>query len=385
MRNLPYSRQFIDEKDIDEVVKVLRSDWISPGPRITEFEEALADYCGSRYAVAVSSGTAALHLAMLALGISGGEAVTTPVTFLATANSAVYAGAEPVFSDIDYASVNLDADKLPGRITGNTKVVVPVHFAGLPCSMKKIRDISRKRKINVVEDGCHALGSSYRISGKWHKVGSCRHSDITVFSFHPVKNITTGEGGAVTTNSRRLYQKVRLLRSHGIYKTANMSARKGRWYLEMRGLGFNYRMTNFQAALGLSQLKKLDTFVARRRGIASVYDHEFKGLENVEIPEPGDGFFHSYHLYLLKIDFRKIRISRERFMRELADKGIFTQVHYIPLYRQPYYRENFGYNTGDYPESEKYYKKALSIPVFPQMTPEDALRVSKEIKKLVIR
>lgn len=381
MKIIPYGKQTIDERDISEVVKVLRGDWITQGPAVEKFEKALATYCGSKYAVAVSNGTAALHLACLAAGLKrGDEAITTPITFLATPNSILYAGARPGFADIDYKSVNITASEISKKITAKTKALLPLHFAGLPCDIESIGKLAKKKKLTVIEDACHSLGAEYLSGGKWCKVGSCKHSDMTVFSFHPVKPITAGEGGAITTNDKKLYEKLLLLRSHGVTKTADMAKKEGSWYYEMQELGFNYRITDFQCALGFSQLNKINTFLSRRRAIADSYDKEFASLRGVETPEVAKDKKHAYHLYVLKIDFKDLGINRKKFFEELRGKGILPQVHYIPVYRQPYYAKKVRVPAAkNFPESEKYYERAVSIPIYPKMTDGDVARVSREI------
>jgi len=385
MKKIPYGRQHIDSEDIKQVVKTLKSDWLTQGPAVDQFEKALAEYCGAKYAVAVSNGTAALHLAMLAAGVAAGdEVVTTPLTFLATANSVLYSGARPVFADIEPHTFNADPEEMEKRITGRTKALAPVHFAGLPCDMPAISKIARKNRLKVIEDACHALGSEYRSGGKWIKVGSCRHSDMAVFSFHPVKHITTGEGGAVTTNSRSLCDRLRRLRAHGVEKTPRMSGEKGAWYYEMTELGYNYRLTDIQCSLGISQLKKLGKFVKRRREIAAMYDRMLCGIDGVELPEAGDKRGHAYHLYVLRVDFRRFDTSRKRFFEKMAEKNIFCQVHYMPVPEHPYYRKNVkGCLPKYYPNAMEYYEKAVSIPMFPAMSDADVRRVAGSIRKVL--
>jgi perosamine synthetase len=382
MKAIPYGRQSISPEDIKSVTRVLSSDMITQGSKVLEFEKKLASYCGAKYAVAVSSGTAALHLACVASGLdSGDEAVTTPITFLATANSILYAGAKPVFADIDPDTFNISPQQIEKRINSRTKVILPVHFAGLPCDMPKIHGIAKKNHLKVIEDACHALGSEYKYKGKWYKVGSCKHSDVTVFSFHPVKHITTGEGGAITTNNKNLYKKLLALRSHGVYKTHKMGREKGLWYYEMRDLGLNYRVTDFQCALGISQLKRIDKFIGRRKKIAQIYNKEFLDVDTLKTPFLNVDSRHAFHLYVLRINFKKIRQSRKNFFYKLKKKGINVQVHYIPVYLQPYYRK-MGFRRGLCPNAENFYKKAVSLPLYPSLSKKDTSYVINNIKAL---
>jgi len=383
MGNLPYGKQYIDEKDILAVVKVLRSDWVTQGPKIDELEKVLAKYCGAKYAVAVSTGTAALHIACLAAGLGeGDEAITTPMTFLATSNAILYSGAKPVFADVDYDTSNILPEEIEKKLSNRTKAILPVHFAGFPCDMPRIAKIAGKTGLCVIEDACHALGAEYKHGGKWIKVGSCRHSDMTVFSFHPVKHITTGEGGAITTNDKKIYDKLKALRSHGTYKTERMTKKNGPWYYEMRDLGFNYRITDFQSALGISQLKKLNDFLKERRAIAKAYDKSLEKNEGIFIPGKDKDKRGAYHLYALKIRFDNFDIDRKIFFEKMKKMGIFCQVHYIPVYWQPYYRD-LGYCKGLCPNAEKVYKEEVSIPMYPTMTDNDILRVVRDIHKVL--
>jgi len=384
MKLIPYGRQLIDKKDISEVAKVLASDWITQGPKVKEFEQILCNYTGAKYAVAVSSGTAALHIAALAAGIKPqDEVITSPVTFVASANCILYCGATPVFADIEAGTVNINPIEIEKKISENTKAIIPVHFAGLPCDMEKINRIAKKNNLIVIEDACHALGAQYQCGSRWFNVGGCKHSDMTVFSFHPLKHITTGEGGAITTNNIKLYEKLLALRSHGIYKNQDMTVKHGLWYYEMRELGFNYRITDFQCALGISQMKKLDTFIKRRRQIADIYHKAFEGIDCVEIPGASATKRHSYHIYLLKVNFRKIKFSRKKFMEALKNLDVQTQVHYIPIYRQPYYSNRYNLRLQDFRESESYYGRAISIPIYPAMKNIEVAAVIKNIKKLI--
>lgn len=389
---MPYGRQCIDENDIQAVVRSLRSSRITQGPKVEQFEEALAEYCGAKYAVAVSSGTAALHIACLAAGIiDADEVITSPITFIASANCILYCGGKPIFADIQNDSCNINPAEIKTKINPATKAIIPVHFAGLPCDMEEIKRIANEHGLMIIEDACHALGAEWQDSaGRWHKVGSCSHSDMTVFSFHPVKHITTGEGGAVVTNSPSLYEKLLLLRNHGITKKPerfickdwafSSNAEVNPWYYEMQELGFNYRITDMQCALGLSQLKKLDWFISKRREIAGIYNKTFSNTSLIVTLKEPHGRKSAYHLYVIRTDFDKAKKSRSALMNKLKDKGIGTQVHYIPVHLQPYYTNRFNYKEGDYPVAEDYYKKALSLPMFPDMSDENVIKVINSLK-----
>lgn len=376
---LNYGKQWIGEDDIRSVVETLQSDFLTQGPKIDEFEKLLCEYTGAEYAIAVTNGTAALHLAVAALNIETGcEGITTPNTFVASANSMIYNGLIPVFADIDEKTYNISVSEIEKNISKKTKLIVPVDFAGQAAAMEEIYDLAKKNGLYVIEDACHAIGSTYKNGSM---VGSCQYSDMTVFSFHPVKTITTGEGGAITTNDKKIYERLLLLRSHGITKQ-NMSQNPGPWYYEMQELGFNFRLSDIQAALGITQLKKLDTFSMKRKKIVARYNETFKDIPWLIVPyekTPGSSCF---HLYVLQIDFDFLGKSREEVMQELREKGIGTQVHYIPVHTQPYYREKFGYKPGDFPAAGNYYEKALSIPLFPRMAGDDVEYVIKCILDL---
>jgi UDP-4-amino-4,6-dideoxy-N-acetyl-beta-L-altrosamine transaminase len=378
---IPYGKQWIDDDDINEVIKVLKSDWLTQGPKIDEFEKAICEYTGSKYCVSVSNGTAALHLAVASLGVEHGkEGITSPNTFVASSNCLLYNGLKPIFADIDDKTYNIDVKEIEKKINKHRKVIVSVDFAGQPADMKEIYEIAKSNNIYIIEDASHAIGSRYEDG---HFVGSCKYSDMTTFSFHPVKTITTGEGGAITTNNEKLYEKLKLLRSHGITKEDKyLKMNPGPWYYEMQELGFNYRLTDIQAALGISQLKKLDSFVKRRREIVQKYNQAFKDINVLITPLEKEGVHSAFHLYVLQIDFEKIGKSRKEIMEDLKSKNIITQVHYIPVYIQPYYQKNYSYKSGDCPVAENYYQKALSIPLYPEMTDEEVEYVINNIIKL---
>lgn len=369
VRFVPYGRQSICEDDIAAVVEVLKSDWLTQGPTVINFEKAVAEYCGAKFAVAVSNGTAALHLAALAAGFGpGDEVITSPITFVASANCIVYAGAKPVFADIDAQTYCVDPAEIEKRLTPIVKGVIPVHFSGQPCNMEAISKIAKDNALIVIEDGAHAIGASYEENGEQYKIGSCAHSDMTIFSFHPVKHITTGEGGMITTNNEELYQILLLLRTHGITKDPERLTRvDGPWYYEQQSLGFNYRITDFQCALGLSQLGKLDAFVSRRREIVQVYNSAFGVCEKLIIPFEESRANSSWHLYMLQVK----SLDRLVFFNALREKGLGVNVHYIPVHLQPYFSETYGYCAGDFPKAEEYYSRAITLPLFPTMTDEE--------------
>jgi len=377
---LSYGKQWIDQQDIDSVIEVLKSDFLTQGPKVLEFEKAICEYTGAKYCVAVANGTAALHVAVASLNIEkDAEGITTPITFVASANCLIYSEIRPVFADISEKTYNIDPEEIKKKITDKTKVIVAVDFAGQPADLEQISEIAKENSIYVVEDAAHAIGSTYSDGSK---VGSCKYSDLTTFSFHPVKTITTGEGGAITTNDEKLYKRLLLLRSHGITKNPDeLSKNPGPWYYEMQELGFNYRMCDMQAALGVSQMSKLDNFKKRRREIVSAYNEAFKGVVNITTPFEKEGVSSAFHLYVLEFDFEKIGKSRKEVMDELKSKNIGTQAHYIPVHFQPYYKKEYGYKEGDFPKAEKYYDKCLSIPLYPKMSDEDTAFVIKNIKE----
>ena len=370
MKNIPYGRQSVDQSDIKAVVNVLKSDWLTQGSKVKEFEKALSSYTGAKYAVLVSSGTAALHLACLVVGISkGDEVMTSPVTFVASANCALYCGAKPLFADVDSVTANITPESISQRINSKTKALIPVHFAGFSCDMKAIKNLAIKNKLIVIEDACHALGASY----EGLKVGSCKYSDMTVFSFHPVKSITTGEGGAITTNNKKYYEKLIMLRQHGVTKSLTRFINKklvvNPWHHEMQMLGFNYRITDFQCALGLSQLKKLNKFIQERRRMAGIYNKAFKNNKFFDLPKEVSQVRSSWHLYSIKLK-DKYKNKKAKIFASLREHGLGVQVHYIPVYRQPYYQK-LGYKKGLCPNGEDFYKREISIPLYPSMCGED--------------
>lgn len=369
---IPYGRHSIDEDDISAVVEVLRHGALTQGPKIAEFERAVADRVGARYAVAVSSGTAALHLACMAAGVGPGQrVVTSPITFVASAHCARYVGADVIFSDIDVATLNLAPAALERCLARHDRVaaIIPVHFAGLPCDMPAIHALAKSAGARVIEDAAHALGATLPDGSR---VGACRHSDMTTFSFHPVKHVAAGEGGMITTNDESIYQHLLRLRSHGInkgndpYLVPEASVTGGDanpWYYEMQELGFNYRITDIQSALALSQFRKLDRFVDRRRQLALRYDAAFAGVPQLAPVQQAGRQCSAHHLYVVRMDFDRLGTSRAAVMGRLRERGVGSQVHYIPVPAHPYYRQ-MGYRTADTPNAANYYAEALSLPLF---------------------
>lgn len=384
-QRIPYGHQAIGEEDIASVVEVLRSDWITQGPKIEEFESAVADYCGAKYGVAFSSGTAALHAACAAVEIGPeDEVITTPLTFVATANAVIYQGGRPVFADIDPLTLNIDPAKIEGQISKKTKAIIPVHFGGLPCDMRKINRIGREQSLVIIEDACHALGAKLRTPNGWDRIGSCCYSDMVVFSLHPVKQITTGEGGMVLTNSAELAERLRRFRHHGIRRDCSEAASEGPWYYEMVDLGFNYRMTDFQSALGLSQLSRLNDFLTRRQVIAERYRENLRGLGLAFQEWDSSRYNHAWHLFVVQLPLKELRASRRMIFEALTSLGIGVNVHYNPVYLNPYYR-NLGYKRGECPVAEGYYERALTLPLYPKMTDADQERVITAISDLLGR
>ncbi|MBN1824465.1 MAG: UDP-4-amino-4,6-dideoxy-N-acetyl-beta-L-altrosamine transaminase [Endomicrobiales bacterium] len=380
---IPYGHQWIGQDDIKAVVKALKSDWLTQGPLIKAFEDAVCKYTGAKYAVAVANGTAALHVACLAAGLGrGDEGITSPITFVASANCMALCGARPVLADIDPDTLNIDPGEVEKKVTERTKVLIPVHFTGRPCDMERISLIAKKRNIKVIEDAAHALGSQYRSGGRWMKVGSCEYSDMAILSFHPVKHITTGEGGMVLTNNKEYYEQLMIYRTHGITKSQDLlrNTDEGEWYYEMQKLGLNYRITDFQCALGIEQLKKLERFVAKRRELVKLYGDLLAGSDKFTLVKEPQDTRSSYHLFVIMLKNPDIR---KQVYREMRSKGIGLQVHYVPVHLHPYYTDTFGYRHGDYPNAEKYYRAALTLPLFPAMTRKDAEYVVKTLNTAV--
>lgn len=377
---LPYGKQWIDDDDIAAVVNVLRGDWLTQGPNIDAFERALADSVGAPFAVAFANGTVALHAACLALGIGpSDEVITSPLTFSASANCARYVGAKPVFADVEPCGT-LDPARVEQAITENTRLLIPVHYAGQPAHLAELRAIAQKRNIPILEDAAHAIGARYRDS----RIGDCAYSSMAMFSFHPVKHVTTGEGGAIMTNDEALRDRLRLFRSHGITKDPKRLSQTspGPWYQEQVLLGHNFRLTDLQAALGTSQLRKLDRFIARRREIAARYDNAFSGLKGIRPLGTLPQSEHAYHLYVVQIDFQGLGKERGPVMDALRERQIGTQVHYVPVHMHPDYAA-YGYAKGAFPVAEGIYERALSLPMYPALTDADVDRVVRALREVL--
>lgn len=381
---IPYGKQDISEDDIRAVTETLKSDFLTQGPKIKEFEEEFAKYCGVKYAVAVSSCTAALHLSCLALGLNkGGRLWTVPNTFVATANAGRYCGADVDFVDIDPDTYLMCPIQLEQKLQEAEKdnklpdIVAPVHFAGHSCEMDKIKALSEKYNFKIIEDAAHCIGASY----KDKKVGACEYSDLACFSLHPVKIITSAEGGIITTNDETLYKNLLMNRTHGITKDPNLMQKKDAspWYFEQQELGYHYRITDIQCALAISQMNRLDDYITKRRVLVERYYNKLSGLPII-LPPQNDGS--SWHLFVIQIDHQKVNISKPEVFNKLREKGVGVNVHYIPVHTHPYYQE-LGFNEGDYPVSENYYEHAITLPLFPLLTDEEQDYICDTLKDIL--
>ncbi len=375
---LPYGRQCVDEEDIQAVVAVLRSEWLTTGPKVREFEEAFAARVGAQHAVAVCNGTAALHAAVYALGIGPGDEVIVPaMTFAATANCVVYQGGTPVFADVDRETLLIDPEQVEKKITARTKAVIAVDYAGQPCDYERLRTIADRHGIRLVDDACHALGGAYQ----GRPVGIL--ADLNTFSLHPVKPITTGEGGVITTNDGELAQRMRVFRNHGITSDHRQRETTGGWFYEMVDLGYNYRLTDLQCALGISQLRKLDAWVARRQTIARRYDSAFGDLKAVRPIAVRQDVSHAYHLYVVALDLDRLPVKRDVVFASLRAEGIGVNVHYIPVHLHPFYRKRLGTRPGLCPVAEAACERIISLPIFPRMTESDVEDVIAAVRKVM--
>lgn len=378
-----YGHQHITEKDIQAVEKVLRSNYLTQGPVIESFEKKVANYCGAKYAVAVTNATSALHIACKAAGLGEGDVLwTSPITFTASANCGRYCGADVDFVDIDDKTYNMSVAELRHKLetaVQKPKVVIPVHLAGQSCDMEAIKALADECNFKIIEDASHATGADYKNT----KVGSCCYSDMTVFSFHPVKIVTTGEGGMVLTNNKDLYEKLKLYRSHGITRDADLMTQgaDGPWYYQQIELGFNYRMTDLQAALGCSQMDSLDEFVARRRYLVKRYNEKLKELP-LRTPYQDEATNPSWHIYIIRVDFTKVTLSKKEIFARMRDRGIALNLHYIPVHTQPYY-QNLGFKKGDFPVSERYYEEAITLPLYYDLTDEQQDQIIQALKDVL--
>jgi perosamine synthetase len=374
---LPYGRQSLDEEDIGAVVEVLHSVWLTTGPKVGEFEEHFAGWVGAKYAVSFSSGTAALHGAAFAAGIrTGDEAITTPMTFCATANCIVYQNATPVFADVCPDTLNIDPDQVAKKISERTRAIIAVDYAGHPAELEKLRTLAERHGLVFVEDACHALGAEFRGT----RVGVL--ADMTVFSFHPVKHLTTGEGGMVTTNDAKLAEMLRRFRNHGISSEARQRQESGQWFYEMVLLGFNYRLTDIACALGISQLNRLEANLARRREIAARYNRAFRDISAIEIPFVQEDVYPAWHLYAIRLNLEKLSAGRAEIFRALRAENLGVNVHYIPVHLHPYYRERFGHAAGECPVAENAYERLVSLPMFHAMSDQDVEDVAAAVSKV---
>ena len=384
---IPYGRQHISDDDIEAVIDVLKSDFLTQGPQVPEFEKSLTAHVGAKYALAMNSATSALHVACLALGLGKGDRLwTSPVTFVASANAGLYCGAIVDFVDIDPTTYNMCPTQLEiklrqAEVEGNLpKVLIPVHLSGQSCDMRAIRQLCVKYGVKIIEDGSHAIGGRYLEE----PIGNCAYSDITVFSFHPVKIVTTGEGGAVLTNDAQLAERVAMYRSHGITRDPSQMTEipHGSWYYEQVALGYNYRMTDIQAALGVSQMQRLDHFVSKRHEIAGRYNRLLENLP-VTLPRQLGGTYSAFHLYIIRLQLNGVKKTHKQIFEGFREKGIGVNLHYIPVHLQPYYA-SLGFNQGDFPEAEKYYSEAISLPIHPRLSREQQDIVIETLTSLLV-
>lgn len=376
---LPYGTQWIDDHEINEVVDSLKSDWITTGPKMKTFEEKFKQFKDSKYAVAVNSGTAALHISTSSINIQpGDEVITTPLTFVASANSVIYRGGIPVFADIKKDTYNIDPIEIKKKISSKTKAIIPVHFAGQPCDMDEICEIAEENNLFVIEDAAHAVDAEYK--GK--KIGNI--SDLTAFSFHPVKNMTTAEGGMVTTNDNDLYEKLMMLRTHGITKDAvNRFGKSGGYYYDMQYLGFRYNLSELHASLGIHQLNKLEMFQKRRREIVKIYNRELADFDEITLPYVKSEIKHSWHLYILQLNLEKLKVDRDYIFNALREENIGVNVHYIPVHYHSYYQNKFGLKKGLLPKVEWLFPRLLTIPLFHKMNDNDVYDVVNSLEKVL--
>ena len=375
-----YGRHTINETDIKSIENVLRNDSLTQGKHVKKFENALKIKFGSRYCSSLSSGTAALHLGVMALSLpKNSKIITTPLTFVATANSIILNNLKPELVDIDLTTYTIDVNKLEHKLKKDNKIkaVIAVDYAGNICDWKSLNFLARKYNIKLINDNCHAIGSMYNDSIKY----ASQFADVVTQSYHPVKAITTAEGGSILTNNKKIYENISLLKNHGIIRNKNLSKKFGAWFYSIKKLGYNYRLSDIQCALGISQLKRLNQFILARRKIAKIYDKAFSNIDKLQIPKVREKCYHSYHLYPLLIDFKKTRINKKKFFEKLQSNGIYTQVHYIPIHYHEYYKKKFNFKKGDFPNSENFYNKEMSLPIYPLLKKKYVFKVIDNIIK----
>lgn len=381
---IPYSLHSIHNDDIEGVIKVLKSRNLTQGTMQNTFADKFSNYVGSKFAVPVSNGTAALHAALHCIDLKkGDEVITTPITFCATANSILYCGGDVRLVDINSKTLNIDPDLIEKKINKRTKAIIPVDFRGHPADLKKIYNIATKYNLKVIEDASHSLGSKYKQANKIYNCGSCKFSDLSTFSFHPVKQITTGEGGMITTNNYKYYKKLLMFVKHGINKKSNMFSEKkgiGSWYYDMFFLGYNFRLTDFQASLGITQLDKLNLFIKRRREIVNFYNESLKNIEHIKVPYEDPNVISNFHIYTLEIENVSKKINRYVFFKYLQDKGYAPMVHYIPLHLLSFYKKRYKFKRGDFPNAEAYYNRAISLPLYYSLKNNQIKKVIEDIK-----
>ena len=376
---LPYGTQWLNDEEINEVIDSLKSGWITTGPKMRKFEDIFKNHIGSEYAIAVNSGTAALHISTSSINIKpGDEVITTPLTFVASANCVIYRGGTPIFADIKKDTYNIDPNEIRKKITPNTKALIPVHFAGQPCEMDELVEIAEEYDLYIIEDAAHAIDAEYK--GK--KIGNI--SDLTTFSFHPVKNITTAEGGMVTTNNDELYEKLLMFRTHGITRDAiKRFGKEGGFYYDMQYLGFRYNLSELHSALGIHQMSKLESFQKRRREIVELYNKELNDLEEIILPYVKKEVKHSWHLYVIQLNLERLKVDRDHIFRALREENIGVNVHYIPVHYHSYYENKFGLKKGILPNVEWLFPRLLTIPLFPRMSDDDVNDVVNALKKVI--
>ena len=375
---LPYGTQWLNEKEINEVIESLKSNWITTGPKMRKFEENFKNHIGCKYAVAVNSGTAALHVSTSCINIKpGDEVITTPLTFVASANCVVYRGGTPIFADIKKDTYNIDPEEIKKKLTSKTKAIIPVHFTGQPCDMDEICELAEENNLYIIEDAAHAIDAEYK--GK--KIGTI--SDLTIFSFHPVKNITTAEGGMVTTNNSEFYEKLLMFRTHGISRDAvKRFGKEGGFYYDMQYLGYRYNLSELHSALGIHQLGKLESFQKRRREIVKIYNRELQSLEEIKLPFVKSDIKHSWHLYVIQLNLETLKVDRDHIFKAMRAENIGVNVHYIPIHYHSYYQDHFGLKKGILPNVEWLYPRLLTIPIFPKMSDDDVYDVINALEKV---